>query len=145
MRIQHNRTLNHDPIRLNAIMISFRCAGRTATKSLVPVPAILIAVLVLKADLHAAASSIPMIGIPAVVISVRAVIVGSYSPIAAYRAAIPVHAAIAIHIASHLAARPIRVVLAHAVHAVVIAFLRSPIAADPNILGAIALLVAGLL
>jgi hypothetical protein len=83
-----------------------------------------------------------MIGIPAVAISLRAVIVGSHSPIAAHGAAIPVHAAIAIHIASHLAARPIRVVLAHAV---VIAFLRSPIAADPNILGAIALLVAGLL
>ena len=109
---------------------------RIATESLVPVPAILIAVFVLKADLHAAASPIPVIVTPVVAISVRAVIVGPYSPIAAYRAAIP------IHVASHLAARPIGVVLAHAI---VIAFLRSPIATDPNVFGAIAVLVAGLL
>jgi hypothetical protein len=117
----------------------------TATKSLVPVPAILIAVFVLKADLHAAASPIAVIVTPVVAISVGVVIVGSYSPVAAYSAAIPVHAAIPIHIASHLAARPIGVVLAHAIHTVVIAFLRSPIATDPNIFGAIAVLVAGLL
>jgi hypothetical protein len=106
---------------------------------LIPVAAIFIAVCVFKADLHATPSPILSGMIPAVALSVGAIIVGAHSRTATDRAAI------AVDIAFHPVARALRVVLADAIHPVVIALLRSPIATDADVVGAILVLVARLL
>ena len=59
-----------------------------------PIAAILVAVFVLEANFHPSQPRpILVVRIPAVAISVRAVILGPRSPIAPYRAVVPVHIA----------------------------------------------------
>jgi hypothetical protein len=97
--------------------------------------AILIAVFVLDADFHSTPRRIFVVITPAVAI---AVIIGTHAPTVTYCTMVLVHIAVHIPHSSHVG-------LARAPHFVAIALLRPPIAIDPSVIGALPVLLFGLL
>lgn len=99
---------------------------------------IFVAVFVLEADLNSTPRRIFIVVAPAIAVPVRAIIVVMHLSIATHSTMVPI--LVTIHSVSHLS----HVVPAHASHIVAAMLLCSPIATDPSVLGALPVLVAGL-